>query len=172
MNQTETENKMRTIRIDKVVLNIGAGTEVATVEKAQKLLERITGRKVVKTTAKKRIATWKLRPGLPIGAKVTLRRKSAEELLKKLLQAVNFELPESNFTENGFSFGIKEYIDIPDIKYDPKTGVIGLEVSVSLERPGFRVKQRKIRKANIAKTHKILAEDSSNFAKSLGVKVV
>ncbi len=173
MKKTETmmENRMRTVRIDKVVLNVGAGAEADAVDKAQKLLEKISGKKSVKTTAKRRIAVWKLRPGLPIGAMVTLHGKMAEKLLRQLLQATSFELPKRSFTENGFSFGVKEYIDIPDVKYDPKIGVIGLEVSVSLERPGFRIKRRKIRKGKIAETHKITAEDSLNFARSLGVKV-
>nr|AJS13262.1 50S ribosomal protein L5P, large subunit ribosomal protein L5 [uncultured archaeon] len=171
MIEKKLQNKMRTIRIEKIVLNIGAGTEADNVEKAVQLLGRISGKKSVKTLTTKRIANWKLRPGLPVGAMVTLRGKPAEELLKRLLQAIEFEMAKESFTENGFSFGIKEYIDIPGVKYDPKTGVIGLEVSVRLMRPGFSVKRRKKRKGKIAKVHKILAEDSLNFAKSLGVKL-
>jgi len=172
MKPEKLNNRMRTILIDKVTLNIGAGAEIENVNKAVTLLERITGAKVVKTKAKRRIAAWKLRPGLPIGAKVTLRGAKAEELLKKLLQAVNYELPESSFIENGFSFGIKEYIDIPGVKYDPKIGIIGLQVVVTLMRPGYRVQKRKVKRGKIAPVHKISPEDSLNFAKEkLGVKI-
>lgn len=172
MKPEKLNNKMRTIYIDKVTLNIGAGAEIDNVNKAVTLLEKITGEKVVKTKAKRRIATWKLRPGLPIGAKITLRGAKAEEILKKLLQAINNEIPESNFIENGFSFGIKEYIDIPGIKYDPKIGIIGLQVTVTLKRPGYRVQKRKLRKAKIAPNHLVTAEDSLKFAQEkFGIKL-
>jgi large subunit ribosomal protein L5 len=166
------ENKMKTIRLDKVTLNIGAGANQDDVTKAHKLLSNLSGAKPVKTHAKKRIATWKIRPGLPIGAKVTLRGKKALDLLKNLLKALNNELKMSNFTENGFSFGIREYIDVPGAKYDPDIGIIGFDTIVTLERPGFRVKRRKQKKAKIPKPHKIHKEDSMNFAqKTLGVQV-
>src|SRR3989344_6685635 len=137
------ESPMRKIRIEKITLNIGAGTEPDNVDKAVALLNKISGVKAVKTVSQKRIAQWKLRPGLPVGAMVTLRGKKAEELLKLLLKSVDNEIKKSSFMKNGFSFGIKEYIEIPGEKYDPKIGIIGLEVAVSLSRPGFRVKRRK-----------------------------
>ncbi|MBD3263077.1 50S ribosomal protein L5 [Candidatus Woesearchaeota archaeon] len=167
-----TKNKMRTIKIDKVTLNIGAGAISDNVDKAVALLKNITGEKIVKTKAKRRVATWKLRPGLPIGAKVTLRGKKASEVLDRLLQAINYEIYKGSFTENGFSFGVKEYIDIPEVKYDPKIGIIGLQAIVTLKRPGFRIKNRKLRKKKIAPAHKITAEDSMSFAqKKLGIKI-
>ncbi len=170
--QPKEQNPMRAIKIDKVTLNIGAGAEVENVEKAVALLEKIAGTKAVKTKSKKRIAEWKLRPGLPIGARVTLRKKAAAEVLQRTLKAANFELPKSAFTLNSFSFGIKEYIDIPGVKYDPKIGIIGLSVCVSLIRAGYRVKKRKIRKAKISPTHLVTAEDAMKFAQEkFGVKI-
>lgn len=172
MKSEKQNNKMRIIAIDKVTLNIGAGVETGNVDKAISLLEKVSGGKVVKTKAKKRIAAWKLRPGLPIGAKITLRKAKALEVLKNLLQAVNNEIPEDNFIENGFSFGVKEYIDIPGVKYDPKIGIIGLQVTVTLKRPGYRVKKRKLRKGRIAPNHVITPEDAIAFAQEkLGVKI-
>lgn len=172
MKAEKAANPMREIKLDKITLNIGAGAEAENVEKAVTLLEKISGSKVVKTKAKRRIATWKIRPGLPIGAKVTLRGAKAEELLKTLLKAVGNELQKSCFVENGFSFSVKEYIDIPGIKYDPKIGIIGLQVCVSLKRPGYRVKLRKIKQGKIAPSHLISAEDAKKFAiEKLGVKI-
>jgi len=156
---------MKDIKIEKVTLNIGAGADQDNVEKALTLLKSITNKTPVKTMAKKRIATWKIRPGLPIGAKVTVRgEKECTELLKKLLTAVNFEIYKNQFTENGFSFGIKEYIEIPEVKYDPKIGIIGLDVAVSLKRPGYRIKKRKIEQRTIPKKHKIKKDDAIKFA--------
>ena len=72
----------------------------------------------------------------------------------------------------GFSFGIPEYIEIPKVKYDPKIGIIGLNVSVTLERPGFRIKRRKLINRKVSRSHKINKEDAIEFAKNkLGVIV-
>ncbi len=165
-------DKMREIRIEKVTLNMCMGPHPEQVAKAVMLLEIITKRKAVQTKAKKKIPTWDLRPGLAIGAKITIRGKDCVELLKKLLEAVESKIKKTSLTENGFSFGIKEYIDIPGVKYDPKIGMLGLDVCVTLERPGFRVKRRKLYRQAIGKSHTIKAEDIISFAEGkLGVTV-
>jgi len=172
MKADKINNIMRKIRIDKITLSIGAGTESENVEKAVSLLKAITGAKVVKTVSKKRIAAWKLRPGLPIGAMVTIRGKKSALLLKNLLQAASFEVRPTSFMENGFSFGIKEYIDITGVKYDPKIGIIGLNVAVSLKRAGFRVKGRKLRASKLGKSHLITPKDAREWAQeTFGVKL-
>lgn len=158
---------MRNIKIEKLTLNIGAGKDQALLEKGIILLKNITGTPPVKTVTQKRIAGWGLRPGLPIGCKITLRHKNAEELIKRLLASRNNLLSESNFDDNGnISFGIHEYIDIPEVKYDPKLGILGLQVSLTLERPGFRIKKRKIMKKRIPKKHRIPREDAIKFMKN------
>ena len=155
---------MREVKIEKLVLNIGTKGDVEQLKKAVTLLGSISGKKVVETHAKKRLAAWKIRPGLPIGAKVTLRGKDAKELLIRLLSAVDNNLNPKCFTENGFSFGIAEYIDIPEVKYDPKVGIIGLDVCVTLKRAGYRIKQRRILKKKIHKRHTITKQDAMAFA--------
>lgn len=164
---------MKTIRIEKVTLNIGAGKEQARLEKGVKLLKNITGIEPVKTVTNKRIPTWGLRPGLPIGCKITLRGKTAIDLLKKLLEAKENLLIPRQFDESGnLSFGIKEYIDIPGIKYDHEVGMMGLEVCVTLERPGFRIKRRKIMPKKISVKHCISKEEAMEFIKKeFNVKV-
>ncbi len=159
-------NPMREIRIEKLTLNIGAGKDQAKLEKSMALLKNITGITPVKTFAKKRIPTWGLRPGLPIGCKLTLRGKKAEQLIPKLLDAKNNKLKESQFNEGGnISFGIHEYIDIPGVKYDPKIGIMGLEACITLERPGFRIKRRAIMKRKIPKRHQITKKEAMEFIK-------
>ena len=157
---------MRNLRIEKVTLNIGAGKDQVKLEKGINLLKNITGLKPVKTFTSKRIPEWGLRPGLPIGCKLTIRKGKAIEILKRLLDAKDFNLKINQFDNNGnVSFGIHEYIDIPGVKYDPKIGIIGLEVCVTLERPGFRIKRKKIGKKKIAKKHKINKEEAIEFMK-------
>lgn len=165
-------NPMKEIRIEKVTLNIGV-KEPAAADVAKKLLEKLTGRKVVITRTKKR-TTFGVSKGRAIGAKVTIRGKESIELLKRLLEAVENRIKEDSFDDTGnFSFGIDEYINIPGLKYDPDIGIIGMDVCVTLERPGYRVKRKKIRKGKIGKTHRITKEEAMRFAeKSLGVKIV
>jgi large subunit ribosomal protein L5 len=157
---------MKEIRIEKLTLNIGAGKEQAVLEKGIALLKNITGLSPVKTITQKRIANWGLRPGLPIGCKITFRREKAKELARRLLLAKNNVLSKNNFDNNGnVSFGIHEYIDIPDVKYDPKIGIMGLQASLTLQRPGFRIKRRKIMKRRIPRKHSISQEESIKFMK-------
>jgi len=164
-------NKMRDIKIEKIVLNISAGAEQDRVRKAKTLISAISKMNAVETKAKKRIATFKIRPGLPIGAKATIRGKAAIELFKQILGATDNTISKKAFSENGLSIGIKEYIDIPGVKYDPKVGIIGLDVCVSLSRPGYRVKTRKIKNKRLPKRHSISAKEALEFVQGLGVKI-
>ncbi|MFC1769127.1 50S ribosomal protein L5 [Nanoarchaeota archaeon] len=167
-------NKMKEIRIEKVTINIGAGKDPNVLEKGTALIKNLTGIDPVKTYTNKRIPTWGLRPGLPIGCKLTLRGQKAIEILKRVLEANGRKLTEDNFDDQGnIAFGIKEYIDIPEIKYDPKIGIMGLQVCVTLSRPGFRIKRRSYMKRKIPKNHRISREDSiehmkKNYAVTLG----
>jgi large subunit ribosomal protein L5 len=164
---------MRTIKLTKLTLNIGIGEPGEKLEKAVKLLRNLSGEKPVKTTTKKRIPTWKIRPGLTIGTKVTLRREKAQKMLKRMLSAKNNKLKEGNFDNNGnFAFGVKEYLDIPEAKYDAEIGIIGLEVAATLERPGFRIKRRMIKMKRIPKKHSITKQEAIDFIrKNFGVEV-
>ena len=166
-------NPMREIRIEKVTVNIGVGEAGDKLEHAYDLLKRITGKKPVKTFGKKRIPNWNVRPGLPIGVKVTLRGKDAEEMLKRFFQAVENKVSISNFDDQGnLSFGISEYVHIPGVKYDPSIGIYGMDVNVTLERPGYRVKKRKYLKRKIGKNHIITKEDAAKFfEEKFGVQV-
>ncbi|MCK5025233.1 MAG: 50S ribosomal protein L5 [Nanoarchaeota archaeon] len=153
-------NQMRKIRIAKVTLNIGVGKDMNKLEKGILLLKAITGIAPVKTITSKRIPSWGLRPGLPIGCKITLRKEKAVEVLKRLLEAKDNMLSESQFDANGnLAFGIHEYIDIPGVEYDPDIGMMGLEVCVTFERPGYRIKMRKLRKTKVKNNHRISKEE-------------
>lgn len=157
---------MKNIKIEKVTLNVGAGKDQKVLDKAIKLLEGITGIKPIKTTTNKRIQSWGLRPGLPIGCKITLRGKDALNMVERLVYAKDNIFKESYFDEEGnISFGIKEYVDIKEAKYDPSIGMMGLQATITLSRPGFRVKNRGIRPAKIPKVHRISKEDAIKFMK-------
>lgn len=158
---------MRQISIEKVTLNIGAGKDQTKLEKGMKLINSIADRTPVKTFTKKRIQEWGLRPGLPIGCKLTLRKKKALDLLKRLLEAKDNTLQVSNLDNEGnISFGISEYIDIPGVKYDPDIGIMGLQVCITLKRNGFRIKRRILKRHVIPKKHRIKKEEAIDFMKN------
>ncbi len=103
---------------------------------------------------------------MPIGCKITLRKGKMKELIVRLLDAKNNTLKEKQFDNSGnIAFGVPEYIDIPDVKYDTKIGMMGLEVCVTLERPGFRIKKRSIKKRKIPQRHRITKQDAIDFMK-------
>lgn len=157
---------MKNIKVEKVTLNVGAGKDQKVLDKAVQLLENITGIKPIKTTTDKRIQTWGLRPGLPIGCKITLRGEEAQKMVDRLLYAKDNVFKESYFDEEGnISFGIKEYVDIKDAKYDPSIGMMGLQATITLARPGFRVKNRRTRPSKIPRTHRIKKEEAIGFMK-------
>ncbi len=166
------ENPMREIRVAKITLNCGSGKNDALLEKSLKLLKKISPVAPMKTITKKRIPGFGLRPGLAIGCKSTVR-KGAHELLLRLLEAKGKTLYAKQFDAQGnFSFGIAEYIDIPGLEYDPDLKIIGLEVAVSLERPGYRIKRRKLRNQKVGKSHVVSKEDAITFAQEkLGITV-
>jgi len=166
-------NPTQQVKLEKVTLNFGAGKDQARLDKGVAILKSLTGINPVKTITEKRIPSWGVRPGLPIGAKITLRKQPAESLLKRLLAAKENKLRPSCFDDNGnVSFGIHEYIDIPDAKYDPVIGVLGLQVCVTLEKPGYRVKRRRLTPQRIGKRHLITREQAQTFMKEkYGVEV-
>ncbi|UCD07934.1 MAG: 50S ribosomal protein L5 [Candidatus Aenigmatarchaeota archaeon] len=158
-------NPMREIRLEKLTLNMGAGESGPKVEKSKTILEKITGKKVVITKTHKR-TTFGMAQKRDIGVRVTLRGKEAKDLLKRLLEAVENRLKPSQFDASGnFSFGVHEYIHIPGIKYDPDVGILGMDVCVTLERPGFRVKRKNTKSSKVGKKHKITPADAMEWVK-------
>lgn len=158
------ENPMRAIQIEKITLNMGTSVSGDTLEKAMKLLQKITQNKPVATKTKKRIPTWGVRPGLDIGAKVTVRGKKAKELLVRLFKAKDNVLSQKNFDSTGnVSFGISEYLSVPGVEYDASIGIIGFEVAVTLMRPGFRIRRRAQKVRKIPLRHGITPEEAKHF---------
>ena len=159
--------KMREIIVDKVTVNIGVGAPGERLDYAKELLSRLTGKTPIETLAKKRNPVFKLRVGLPIGTKVTLRKNDAHTFIEKAFVANKRLLHSGNFDKHGnFSFGVKEYIDFPGAKYDPKIGMFGFDVCVTLKRRGKRVQERRLRSSKIGKKHRITKEEAIGFAKS------
>jgi large subunit ribosomal protein L5 len=138
-------NPMQVPRLDKVVLNLGVGEGVSDSKKVNAAaadLGLIAGQKAVITRARKSIATFKLREGMPIGAKVTLRQNRMYEFVDRL---VNIALPRvrdfrglnpKSFDGRGnYAIGLKEHIIFPEIDYDKVEDVLGMDIIVCTTAP-------------------------------------
>jgi len=169
----EYKNVIQKPRIEKVVVNIGVGESGEKLGKAETLLEKITDQKPVRTDSKHKIPTWNLRKREPIGCKVTLRGNKAEEFLERAFTAKDNKIPPSSFDDNGnLSFGITEYLDIPGMKFDPEIGIFGMDVCVTVERPGFVIKRRKINQSKIPKKNHVAKDETIQYIKEkFGVEV-
>ena len=153
------DNVMRGIFIDKVVLNIGIGANEEMFNNAKALLEKLTNRQPIKTVSKRRVPELKLRKGQVIGAMVTLRNSEAQEILKRAIEANDGLLKSSSIANNSLSFGVKEYIYFSGVKYDPKIGMLGLNVNASFTRKGRRIEIRKRKRSRAGTKHRRIADD-------------
>lgn len=161
-------------RIEKVVVNISVGKPGEPLEKAAKVLKDLTGQTPSKRKAKSTIRDFGIRKGEPMACIATLRKQTAVEFLKKVLPVVDNKVSKGCFDKHGnFSFGLKEHIEIPGVKYDPEIGIFGMDVCVSVSRLGSRVKSRRIEKAKIGSKHILSPEESMVFVTdSLGAEIV
>ncbi len=170
MEQTKEQNVMRKVRVEKVVLSVGGTADE--LEKGVKLLKMLTGKSPAKMKSRKRIPALGVRPGLEIGAMVTLR-KGKEEMLKRCLATVDNMLRKKQVSENCFSFGVKEYIEIPGVEYQRDIGIRGFDVTVVFKRSGRRVKLRKIKTGKVSKKQNIPKEEIIKFMEeNFGTKFV
>jgi len=169
----QIKTDMKQIRLEKVVLNIGVGKSGEAVEVAKKALDQISKKKSCPRNAKAAHRDWGVRKGEPIGAAVTVRGEDASNLLKRLFEAKGNQIESKSFDDFGnYSFGIKEHIDIPGIKYEPQIGILGLDVAITLTRPGYNIRFRSKHKARVGKSHVITKKEAGDFLiKEFGVKV-
>ncbi|MBN2229566.1 MAG: 50S ribosomal protein L5 [Candidatus Thorarchaeota archaeon] len=164
---------MREPFISKVVVDIctGGGEEL---NKASTILEMLTGQTPIQSRARQTIRDFGIRKREPIAVRVTLRNERAEEFLRKAMKAKDDVLLLKNWDDDGnFAFGISEHIDLPNVKYDPQLGVQGMNITVCVERPGYRVKRRRRRKAKVPYKHRLTPEESMVFVKNkFGIEIL
>ena len=160
------QNPMREIRVAKVVVNIGLGKSGEAIERGKKVLQQVTGQTPAQTRAKRSVRDFGIHKGEPIGVVVTVRGEQTSALIEKLLTAKEKKLQESSFDSRGsVSFGIREHIEIPGIRYDPAVGILGMNVSILLERPGFSVARRNRRASRVGREHLITKAEAIQFFK-------
>ena len=129
-------NPMNEVIISKATINIGVGEAGEKLSRAMTLIENMTGQTPVKTYSKVTNPEWGIRKRQPIAC---------------------FD------AQGNVSFGIREHIDIPGMRYDPDIGIFGMNLSITFEKPGYRIKRRKIQKKSIPKRHRITPEETMKF---------
>jgi len=145
MEEFKYSSVMRVPRLEKIVVSIGLGEAIQNpkaLESAQKDLGVVTGQFAVITRAKRSIASFKLRTGMPIGAKVTLRGRRMYEFLDRLINSVlprirDFRgVPKNSFDGRGnYSLGMRDQLVFPEIDYDKVDKPRGLEVTIVTTAP-------------------------------------
>jgi len=159
-------NPMLKPRLEKVTVNMAVGKSGEPLEKAVKVLEQLTKQKPCSSKAKKSVGDFGIRKGESIACLVTLRKAKTREFLKKAFEAVDNKISRGKFDRVGnFSFGIKEHIDIPGTKYVPELGIHGMDVCVTLARPGQRVKRRHRAKSKVGAKQILTPEEAMVFVK-------
>jgi large subunit ribosomal protein L5 len=159
-------NPMQQVRIAKATVNIGVGEGGERLARAEKLLQSISNQKPVRTTSKVTNPEFGIRKGQPIACKVTLRGEQADETVKLILSGIDSKIRPTQFDRQGnLSFGIHEHIDIPGMRYDPDIGIFGMNVNITFEKPGYRIKRRKIQRKHIPHKHQVTGDETLEYMK-------
>lgn len=160
------DNPMKNVYLEKVVINIGVGLNENMVDNAKALIKKLTNHNAGTTISKRRDPELKLKKGQHIGAVSTIRGKEALDFLKRALDANNNVLGKNAIANNSLNFGVKEYIYFSGVKYDPKIGILGMNVNAAFARKGSRVANRKRKTSKPGYKHsKITREEIASYLK-------
>jgi large subunit ribosomal protein L5 len=168
------EKKSMNPHIAKVTVNIGVGEAGEKLKKAESVLKGVTKQKPIQTLSKTTNKDWGLRKFMPIGCKVTLRKKAAETFLINALKIRENKISDYSFDDQGnFSFGVPDHTLFEGQKYDPNIGIFGMDICVTVEKPGYRIKHRGIDQRKIPQRHRLTKEATIHFiTEAFNVEVV
>lgn len=151
-------------RIAKVTVNIGVGEAGEKLKKAESVLQSVTKQRPVQTISKTTNKDWAIRENMPLGCKVTLRKKAAEKFLADALKIRENKISEYSFDDQGnFSFGVPDHTLFEGQKYDPNVGIFGMDICVTVENPGYRIKHRRVDRRKIPQRHLLTREATMKF---------
>jgi large subunit ribosomal protein L5 len=151
-------------RIAKVTVNIGVGEGGEKLQKAEKVLAKLTGHKPVRTLGKEMNRELGVRLGEPIGCKVTLRGADAESFVSRALYTRKNKVYDYSFDNQGnLQFGVTDYTNFEGERYDPDIGVFGMDVCITLEKPGHRIKRRRAMTRSVPEHHRVSRDEARAF---------
>eukprot|EP00339_Tiarina_fusa_P024707 CAMPEP_0117012484 /NCGR_PEP_ID=MMETSP0472-20121206/10500_1 /TAXON_ID=693140 ORGANISM="Tiarina fusus, Strain LIS" /NCGR_SAMPLE_ID=MMETSP0472 /ASSEMBLY_ACC=CAM_ASM_000603 /LENGTH=163 /DNA_ID=CAMNT_0004715571 /DNA_START=17 /DNA_END=505 /DNA_ORIENTATION=- len=163
MAEAKKANVMRELKIDKMVINCSVGESGDRLTRAAKVLEQLTDKKPIFSKARYTVRAFGIRRNEKIAVHVTVRGFKAQEILDRALKVKEYELLKKNFCDTGcFGFGITEHIDL-GLKYDPSTGIFGMDFFIVLIRAGYRVARRKQQPGRVGKPHRVTKDESMEW---------
>jgi large subunit ribosomal protein L5 len=143
-------------------MGIGEGGE--RLEKAEKTIEKLTGQKPKRTFGKVNNRELGVRPGMAIGCKVTLRSTAAEDFIRRALYTRLNKIQAWSFDNQGnLQFGVTDHTNFEGERYDPDIGVFGMDVAITLEKPGHRIKHRRLLSRKVPTRHRVTRDEAMAF---------
>ena len=163
MSKERGKNWSTELYVEKLIINCSVGESGDRLTRAGKVLQQLTNQKPVMSAARYTVRQFSIRRNEKIACHVTVRGEKAMELLNRGLRVKEFELLSTNFSSGGnFGFGINEHIDL-GIKYDPSTGIYGMDFYVVLVRPGGRISKRKRCRAKVGKKQRVTKKQAQEW---------
>merc|ERR1711964_786844 len=160
------DNAMRKIICDKLIINIAVGESGDRLTKAVKVLQQLSEQTPVENTACYTVRTFGIRRSEKIATHVTIRGEKAMDLIERGLKITDYEISQRHFSATGnFGFGVNEHIDL-GLKYDPNTGIYGMDFYIVLCRPGFRVNRKKRKGGRVGLNHKITKSEAIEWVRT------
>jgi large subunit ribosomal protein L5 len=168
------DNAMQNPRIAKVTVNIGVGEGGEKLQKAEKVLAKLTGHKPVRTLGKVMNRELGVKQGDPLGCKVTLRGPDAEKFVSRALYTRKNKVYDYSFDNQGnLQFGVADYTNFEGERYDPDIGVFGMDVCITLEKAGHRIKHRRTMARSVPPAHRVSRDEAKAFlSQKFAIEVV
>merc|ERR1711988_1827020 len=159
------DNVMRRVICDKLIINIAVGESGDRLTKAVRVLQQLSDQTPVENFARYTVRTFGIRRNEKIATHATVRGEKAMDLIERGLKITDYEISAKHFSASGnFGFGINEHIDL-GLKYDPATGIYGMDFYIVLKRPAFGVPKKKAKRGRIAPCHRITKEDAMEWVR-------
>merc|ERR1712230_192277 len=159
------DNANRAVICDKLIINIAVGESGDRLTKAVRVLQQLSDQTPVENTARYTLRTFGIRRNEKIACHVTIRGQKAMDLIERGLKITDYEISAKHFSETGnFGFGVNEHIDL-GLKYDPATGIYGMDFFVVLRRSGFNVAKKKRKRGRIAPSHRVTRDDAMEWVR-------
>merc|ERR1712144_179638 len=163
--ETMPDNVMKKIFCDKLIINIAVGESGDRLTKAVRVLQQLSDQTPVENFARYTVRTFGIRRNEKIACHVTVRGDKATDLIERGLKITDYEISSKHFSDSGnFGFGVNEHIDL-GLKYDPGTGIYGMDFYVVLKRAGFRTSKKKRKRGRIGVSHLVTKEDAMEFVR-------
>merc|ERR1712220_735 len=159
------DNAMKKVYCDKLVINIVVGESGDRLTKAVRVLQQLSDQTPVENVARYTVRTFGIRRNEKIATHVTIRGQKAMDLIERGLKITDYEISAKHFSDTGnFGFGVNEHIDL-GLKYDPQTGIYGMDFFVVLKRPGLNVPKKKAKRGRMGVTHRVTKEDAMEWVR-------